>query len=303
MKSIAKKIIFLLAICVAFYSNLCMAHVGQSDIAFFGIHLGTDINAIEAKYGEPDDKRVFNRYDSGSLERIKYSNGTKYDNRVEAYALNRQIYFLKIKQTGLPTAAGIQVGDAIDKAISIYGEPDERSSSGVCYTAIDDKNKSLEFAFKNGIIDEISISDKSMPLYMPFGWEGTLPLSQIEIGGLKLKMKMSEVNALYGIPATYRNGVANYSNGVSVYYTTDSLNGIINDVIVTENKGVSTRAGIRVGMGLDSVISTYGTPDSIYQTKDECTYFYNCKGDDRLSFLGFVVKNNVITKMFMYWTD
>ena len=303
MKSIAKKIIFLLVICVSFFSNLCMAHIGQSDIAFYGIHLGTDINAIETKYCMPDDKRIYNRYDSGSLERIKYFNGTKYDNRVEAYALNGQIYFCKIKQPGLPTAAGIQVGDAINKAISIYGTPDERYSSGICYTAIDDNNKRLEFAFKNGIIDEISISDKSMPSYIPFGWEGTLPLSQLEIGGLKLKMKMSEVDALYGIPVTYRNGVANYSNGVSVYYTTDSLNGIIKDVIVTENNGASTHAGIRVGMGLDSVISTYGTPDSVYQTKDECTYFYNCKGDDRLSFLGFAVKNNVITKMFMYWTD
>ena len=304
MKSIAKKIIFLLAICVEFYSNLCMAHVGQSDIAFYGIHLGSDIHAIEAKYGVPDDMLIYNRYHKDIVKRIQYFNGSRYNNRVEAYALNGQIYSFKIKQTGLPTAAGIQIGDTIDKATSIYGTPDERFPNSMRYTAIDDNNKRLEFTFYNGIISEIIISDESMISCMPFLLEGLFPPSQLEIGGLKLKMKMSEVNALYGSPATYRNGVATYSNGVSVYYTGDSLDAVVKDVSVTENKGVSTRAGIRIGMGLDSVISTYGTPDSIHQTKDECNYVYNCKSDNYgFTGLGFAIKNNVVTKMYIYWTD
>lgn len=304
MKSIAKKIIFLLVICVSFFSNLCMAHIGQSDIAFYGIHLGTDINAIETKYGMPDDTLIYNRYHRDIVKRIRYSNGTRYNNRVEAYALNGQIYSFMIKQPGLSTVAGIQVGDAINKAISIYGLPDERFPNSIRYTAIDDNKKKLEFTFYNGIISEIIISDESMISCMPFLLEGLFPSSQLEIGGLRLKMKMSEVNALYGQPATYRNGVANYSNGVSVYYTGDSLDALIKDVSVKENKGVSTRAGIRVGMGIDNVISTYGEPDSIHQTKSECNYVYNCKSDDYgFTGLGFVIKNNVVTEMYIYWTD
>lgn len=130
-----------------------------------------------------------------------------------------------------------------------------------------------------------------------------MPSEQLALGGISLTNRMQEVVNAYGSPRYYRKGIAQYGNGLEIQYFNDSYQSQIYEIRVTERNGFATPAGIEVGMTEDIIEKIYGRPDMATISGTEKKYEYYGSGKDSYKKLIFFVKGNIITAIYLHWSD
>lgn len=298
-KIIGKKMLIILS-CMVFLVNIpCEAHIGSSDIAIGGIQYGTSTNYVKKLYGEPKLLSIsyIDHFHEGKVERMTYANGLSVE------AVNGSVVLVKLdgSSSRISTPAGISVNKNTDSLRFIYGTPDRGGLKFYIYTAIDDPKLQLRFLVNNDKIYEINLEYNERRYVSGNG--GSMPSEQLVLGGISLNNSMQEVMNAYGSPKYYRKGLAYYGNGLEIQYFNDNYQSKIYEIRVTERNGFATPAGIEVGMTDDVIEKIYGRPDIQTISGVEKTYAYYGSGKDDYKYMKFLVKNNIITGIYLHWAD
>lgn len=148
---------------------------------------------------------------------------------------------------------------------------------------------------------------------------GMLPINRVAIGGIGPNCTEGYVYQTYGSP----NNIAPRGLDSSVWHlygsfmkicywgeawtNNNSVDGTgvenpLRHIEIWGNSSMKTPDGIGLGMNINQVLSTYGTPGRIVQNKNNNTvdYFYWCGQNANLR---FVAANNRIVRMSIHVTD
>ena len=122
----------------------------------------------------------------------------------------------------------------------------------------------------------------------------TVPAAQISLGGVAPGASVDSVKQAYGEPSySHDRETLTFSGGL-VVKVDDNRPGVVEEVLVRSG-GISTPAGVSVGMGADRLNGAYGAADKVDSERDETEYVYY--SDDRTKQLEFEVRNGVIVKI------
>ncbi|MBQ7704534.1 MAG: hypothetical protein IJT73_03775 [Selenomonadaceae bacterium] len=107
----------------------------------------------------------------------------------------------------------------------------------------------------------------------------SMPRSEMYLGGLTFGSSSDYMVELYGLPDTNERGVeylstCKYGSGVEIGYLADQHK--IFSIIVRENNGWTTPAGLAVGMNREKIFDLYGRADfeKVGTEKTAYAYFY-----------------------------
>lgn len=137
-----------------------------------------------------------------------------------------------------------------------------------------------------------------------------IPRSELALGGVTLFTRFANVRQIYGEPTRTSYDDVNIWGGTSRFYTQFYGNGSFSvtatnrDGVVsartTENNGIGTPAGIKVGMLAERLLMVYGPADSAY-TDDAGNrievYDERRTGVGERDSLAFVIKNGKIMEI------
>ena len=115
--------------------------------------------------------------------------------------------------------------------------------------------------------------------------------NEMFLGGLTFGSSSDEMLEIYGLPDTNERGVeflstCTYGSGVNIGYRADVKK--IFKIVVKENNGWKTPAGLAVGMKIDKAFKMYGRPDfeKFGENKIACAYFHY---NENLRDFGFII--------------
>ncbi len=107
----------------------------------------------------------------------------------------------------------------------------------------------------------------------------SMPRNEMFLGGLTFGSTSDYMIEIYGLPDTNERGVeylstCKYGSGVEIGYLSDQHK--IFTIIVRENNGWTTPAGLSVGMTFDKAVELYGDADfeKVGDEKTAYAYFY-----------------------------
>ena len=97
------------------------------------------------------------------------------------------------------------------------------------------------------------------------------------LGGLTFGSSIDTAFKMYGKPTANEQGaeflsICNYGSGVEIAYLADTRN--IFTIIVRENNGWTTPAGLAVGTNREKIFELYGQPEFTKVGKDKTAYAY-----------------------------
>ena len=171
-----KKIAVLLAALMLICSGIAMAEeVDPSDLGddvidgaemqLGGIRIGMEASEVEHLLGAPAEHFTTERQPVPNIILVAeltyvYGTGLRIDFD------GRYVTRLRTGEPGIPTAAGIEVGDTVEKMQSVYGQGVRSSDNGAVtfeyynmYPYEDVYFFNMEFTTKDGVITEIVISE------------------------------------------------------------------------------------------------------------------------------------------------
>ena len=136
---------------------------------------------------------------------------------------------------------------------------------------------------------------------------GTIDKSQIALGGITIKSTKDYVRSIYGTPTKIENNglLYKYGDSFSIKFIRGTEFGMMEpaayDIVSSAPNGISTPAGISVGMRVENVFNAYGEPDNIEEYKNgKILYEYWDAQYYKIS-LGFLVSNGKIIQIECYY--
>ena len=128
----------------------------------------------------------------------------------------------------------------------------------------------------------------------------SMPRNEMFLGGLTFGSPTAQILRMYGAPDKTEGGIEHlyscrYGDSVKLSYNAH-INKIF-EVIVTENNGWTTPAGLSVGMTFDKAVELYGDADFAKFGNDKTVYIYFHSNGNVKDFGFMIVVDNATEKI------
>ena len=126
-----------------------------------------------------------------------------------------------------------------------------------------------------------------------------LNVDQAAIGGISIGSNTEYIKGIYGEPNSIRVDEESQDTETQTWYYGDTflidfVNGIASCVVTSGNNGLSTPAGVSVGMKKKVMKSKYGSPKAVKKYGNRAIYTYQTEsGVDMV----FVVRDDIISEI------
>lgn len=117
---------------------------------------------------------------------------------------------------------------------------------------------------------------------------------QVAIGGISAGAGKNYIKGIYGDPAAIiiRSGDETWLYGDTFHI--DFINDIVTNVVTSGNNGLSTPAGVSVGMKKDKMSAMYGRPQSTDRYGNRAIYTYQVESGAQML---FVTRDGIISEI------
>ena len=126
-----------------------------------------------------------------------------------------------------------------------------------------------------------------------------LNVDQAAIGGISIGSSTEYIKGIYGKPNSIRIDEESQDTETQTWYYGDTfhidfVNGIVSCVVTSGNNGLTTPAGVTVGMKKKAIKSNYGSPKTTNKYGNRAIYTYQT--DSGVNMV-FVVRDGIISEI------